>query len=95
MAINLLWWTPHLVITKSMKSKKKERRKLIGCFLLCMGQNYFGSMFSFFPCLRPIFHTHNIYIYTHNKRKEKKKKLRWGWSGQTTQCPFCSSFYFV
>lgn len=45
---HLLWWTPHLVITKSIKSKKKESRQLVGCFLLCMGQNYAGSMFSSF-----------------------------------------------
>jgi hypothetical protein len=45
---HLLWWTLHLVITKSIKSKKKESRQLVGCFLLCMGQNYAGSMFFFF-----------------------------------------------
>jgi hypothetical protein len=45
---HLLWGTPHLVITKSIKSKKKESRQLVGCFLLCMGQNYAGSNFFFF-----------------------------------------------
>jgi hypothetical protein len=71
MAINLLWWTPHLVITKSMKSKKKERRKLIGCFLLCMGRIMLGQCFLFsLACV--LFFTHTIYIYI-TKEKEKKK----------------------
>jgi hypothetical protein len=34
-----------VVITKSMKSKKKESRKHLGCFLLCMGQNYIETTF--------------------------------------------------
>jgi hypothetical protein len=61
-----------------MKSKKKERRKLIGCFLLCIGQElcWVNVFFFFFPCLRP-FSIGAEFCWGHffTEKKIKKKKL--------------------
>jgi hypothetical protein len=37
--------------------------QLVGCFLLCMGQNYVGSMFSFFILLERL--NQNTYLQMH------------------------------
>jgi hypothetical protein len=60
-----------------------------------MGQIYVGSMFSFFPCLRPIFPTHNIYNKRKGQKKKGIKKVRWGGLAKHPSALFSSSFYFV
>jgi hypothetical protein len=95
MAINLLRWTPHLAITKSMKSKKKKRKEGnlldVSCFV--WGRIMLGQCFLFsLACV--LFFTHTIYITKEKEKKNGIKKVRWGWSGQTPECPFFFFFLF-
>jgi len=73
---NLLWWTPHPVITKSMKSKKKERRKLTGCFLLCVGQELCWVNVFFFSLLASLFNWGRIMLesFFHQKEEEEEEE---------------------
>jgi hypothetical protein len=63
-----------------MKSKKKKSRKLVGCFLLCMGQIYVGSIFSFFFLACVPFSTGtelrwgNFFFKKNNNNKTKEKQ---------------------
>jgi hypothetical protein len=87
---NLLWWTPHPVITKSMKSKKKKRRKLTGCFLLCVGQELCWVNVFFFSLLASLFNWGRIMLGSFFHQKKKKKELGVVWP--TTPVPF---FFFL
>jgi ABC-type transport system involved in cytochrome bd biosynthesis fused ATPase/permease subunit len=67
-----------------MKSKKKKRRKLTGCFLLCVGQELCWVNVFFFSLLASLFNWGRIMLgsFFHQKkeeedtRKEIKKVLK-------------------